>query len=227
MMLWTSNISGAPASSTPASARIGMRRSPNASNCSRESQTSLTRKLPSEPNATWNSSPSGGHSPEDSTRGSVSSYFSLVTLGAPVKRTTMLILGSSMVGEREDPISLARRSVAQPANGLPAPVECLREAGDGFAAPPPRRISPTLLRGSRRGTHDQLDGQHRRPCRCVGILDELDRACRGVGAELAAVLPDRRQGRVRERGRLEVVEADDGDVPSRLEAHLADGLERR
>src|ERR687887_461230 len=189
MMLWTSNISGSPASSTAASARIGMRRSPNASNCSCESQISLTRKLPSEPNATWNSSPSGGHSPEDSTRGRVSSYFFLVIVGAPVKRTTMLIVGSSMFGD-----------------GRPY-------------------LSHPL--GSRRSTYDELHGQDGRQCRGVRILDQLDRPRRGERAQLAAILADRRQRRVRERGRLEVVEADDGHVASRLEPDLPDRLQRR
>ena len=41
-----------PASSTPPSMTIGIRRCPNASNCSFESQISLTRKLPPELKAT-------------------------------------------------------------------------------------------------------------------------------------------------------------------------------
>src|SRR3954467_3105598 len=91
MMLWISITSGGPASSTPLSVRIGIRRSPNASNCSLESQISLTRKLPPALNATCNSSPSGGNSPEGSMRVWVASYLSAVKLGAAVKRTRMLM----------------------------------------------------------------------------------------------------------------------------------------
>jgi hypothetical protein len=47
MMLWISSISGLPGS-IPTSFSTGIRRSPNASNCSRESQISLTRNLPSD-----------------------------------------------------------------------------------------------------------------------------------------------------------------------------------
>ena len=70
-----------------------------------ESQISLTRKSPPVLNATWYSSPSGGHSPASSMSGSVSSSFSAVMPGAVVKRTGMLIVSSW--GEA-DPIAGAR-----------------------------------------------------------------------------------------------------------------------
>src|SRR5690242_2482335 len=91
MMLWTSSISGAPGS-IPTSFSTGMRCSPNASNCSRESQTSLTRNFPSDLKAQWYSSPSGGQAPDFSKRLIVSSYCSVVTLDAGVKRTSMLVV---------------------------------------------------------------------------------------------------------------------------------------
>src|SRR6266566_2643407 len=97
-MLWISSISGSPESSIPRSFSSGMRRSPNASNCSRESQISLTRKFPFDLKATWYSSPSGSQSPDFSRRRMVSSYCSVVTLGAAVKRARMLVLRASMTG---------------------------------------------------------------------------------------------------------------------------------
>ena len=59
-----------------------------------------------------------------------------------------------------------------------------------------------------------------------GALDELDRLRCGQRPELLTVLPDRRQRRVRERGRLEIVEADDGQVVARLEAEVPRRLQR-
>src|SRR5215208_4924281 len=58
MTLWISRTSGLPERSIPTSFSSGMRRSPNASSCSCESQISLTRKLPFDLKATWYSSPS-------------------------------------------------------------------------------------------------------------------------------------------------------------------------
>ena len=52
MMLWTSITCGSPGS-IPTSARTGMRCSPKASNCSRESQISLTLRSPSTRKQTW------------------------------------------------------------------------------------------------------------------------------------------------------------------------------
>ena len=57
-----------------------------------------------------------------------------------------------------------------------------------------------------------------------GALDELDRLRCGQRPELLTVLPDRRQRRVRERGRLEIVEADDGHVATGSPAGLPDRL---
>jgi hypothetical protein len=51
-MLWISTISGSPGS-MPTSVRTGISRSPNASSCCRESQISLTRRVPSVPKQTW------------------------------------------------------------------------------------------------------------------------------------------------------------------------------
>src|SRR5437763_7544811 len=99
MMLWISSISGSPASSIPTSLSTGMRRSPNASNCSRESQISLTRKLPFDLKATWYSSPCGGQSPTFSRRRIVSSYCSVVTLDTGAKRARTLVLRASMVAD--------------------------------------------------------------------------------------------------------------------------------
>src|SRR3954447_23296190 len=96
-MLWISRISGLPGS-IPASFSIGMRRSPNASNCSRESQISLTTNLPSDLKATWNSSPSGSQSPDFSSWRMVSSYCSVVTSDVGAKRTRKLVLRASMTG---------------------------------------------------------------------------------------------------------------------------------
>src|SRR6476646_4955496 len=75
-----------------------MRRSPNASNCSRESQISLTLNLPSALKATWYSSPSGSQSPDFSSRRMVSSYCSVVTWDVGVKRTRTLVLRASIAG---------------------------------------------------------------------------------------------------------------------------------
>src|SRR3954447_1645115 len=96
-MLWISRISGLPGS-IPASFSIGMRRSPNASNCSRESQISLTTNLPSDLKATWYSSPSGSQSPDFSSWRMVSSYCSAVTWDVGVKRARMLVFRASMTG---------------------------------------------------------------------------------------------------------------------------------
>src|SRR3954454_24458284 len=74
-----------------------MRRSPNASNCSLVSQISLTRKLPFDLKATWDSSPSGSQSPDFSSRRMVSSYCSVVRFDG-VNRTSSLVLRASMVG---------------------------------------------------------------------------------------------------------------------------------
>src|SRR5439155_5940868 len=75
-----------------------MRRSPNASNCSRESQISLTLNLPSDLKATWYSSPSGSQSPDFSSWRMVSSYCSVVTWDVGAKRTRKLVLRASMTG---------------------------------------------------------------------------------------------------------------------------------
>src|SRR6266498_379990 len=117
-VLWTSSISGSPASSTPTSSKTGMRRCPNASNCSRESQTSLTRKVPSGPTkAAWYSSPSGGKPPDDSRRRRLSSYFSGDMEGAAVKRTRMLIVDPPWVGSDLIPICVCY--ARSPCNGEP------------------------------------------------------------------------------------------------------------
>src|SRR5439155_17993380 len=97
MMLWISSISGLPGS-IPTSFSTGMRRSPNASNCSRESQISLTLNLPSDLKATWYSSPSGSQSPDFSSWRMVSSYCSVVTWDVGAKRTRKLVLRASMTG---------------------------------------------------------------------------------------------------------------------------------
>src|SRR5436305_11717435 len=96
-MLWISSISGLPGS-IPTSFSTGMRRSPNASNCSRESQISLTLTLPSDLKATWYSSPSGSQSPDFSSWRMVSSYCSVVTWDVGAKRTRKLVLRASMTG---------------------------------------------------------------------------------------------------------------------------------
>src|SRR5436190_1568697 len=98
MMLWILSISGSPGSIST-SFSTGMRRSPNASNCSRESQISLTRSLPFDVNATWYSSPSGSQSPDFSRRRIVSSYCSVVTLDAGVKRARIRVLLASLIGD--------------------------------------------------------------------------------------------------------------------------------
>ena len=59
------------------------------------------------------------------------------------------------------------------------------------------------------------------------MLDQLDRARRRERSERLAILADRRQRRMRERGRLEIVEADDGDVACRTETGVPDRLQRR
>src|SRR5215213_10975361 len=91
-MLWISVISGSPGSS-PASASTGIRRSPNESSCSRESQTSVTRRLPSLPKQTWYSSPSGGKPADSSSLRIVSSYWAAVRLGGENRIRTLM--GSS------------------------------------------------------------------------------------------------------------------------------------
>src|SRR6266480_7586022 len=101
MMLWISSISGLPGS-IPTSFSTGIRRSPNASNCSRESQISLTRNLPSDLKATWYSSPSGSQSPDFSSRWMLSSYCSVVTWDVGVKRARMLVLRASMTGAADE-----------------------------------------------------------------------------------------------------------------------------
>src|ERR1043165_1896263 len=101
MMLWISSISGLPGS-IPPSFSTGMSCSPKASNCSRESQISLTRNLPSDLKATWYSSPSGGQSPDFSSRRMVSSYCSVVTLDVGMKRARMLVLRVSMTGVADE-----------------------------------------------------------------------------------------------------------------------------
>src|SRR6266540_2888563 len=117
-VLWTSSISGSPASSTPTSSKIGMRRCPNVSNCSRESQTSLTRKVPSGPTkAAWYSSPSGGKPPDDSRRRRLSSYFSGVMEGAAVKRTRMLIVDPPCSGVGSDLIPICVCYARSPCKG--------------------------------------------------------------------------------------------------------------
>ena len=74
--------------------------------------------------------------------------------------------------------------------------------------------------------HDKLDRNDRFPRRFLRSIHEVDRGRRGERAELLAVLADRRQRRVRERGGLEIVEADDGDVATRPAAGLPDRLQR-
>src|SRR5437763_16798370 len=96
-MLWISSISGLPGS-IPTSFSTGMRRSPNASNWSRESQISLTLTLPSDLKATWYSSPSGSQSPDFSSWRIVASYCSVVTSDVGAKRTSKLVLRASMTG---------------------------------------------------------------------------------------------------------------------------------
>src|SRR5437764_2292300 len=106
MMLWISSISGLPGS-IPTSFSTGIRRSPNASNCSRESQISLTRNLPSDLKATWYSSPLGSQSPDFSSRRMVSSYCSVVTLDVGAKRARMLVLRASMTGAADESVVVA------------------------------------------------------------------------------------------------------------------------
>src|SRR3954453_12780073 len=97
-MLWISSIWGSPESSIPTSFSPGIRRSPKASNCSRESQISLTRRFPFDLKATWYASPSGSQSPDFSSRLRGSSYCSVVTSDAGVKRARIAVLRASMVG---------------------------------------------------------------------------------------------------------------------------------
>src|SRR6266516_1740964 len=101
MMLWISTISGSPGS-IPTSFSNGISRSPNALNCSRESQNSLTRNLPLDLKATWYSSPSGSQSPDFSRRRMVSSYCSVVTLDVGAKRARMLVFRASMTGAADE-----------------------------------------------------------------------------------------------------------------------------
>src|SRR5262249_13847265 len=76
-------------------------------------------------------------------------------------------------------------------------------------------------RDSRRA-NDELDGKDRVLPPHVRMLDQLHRAFGSERSELLAILPDRGQGGMSERRRLDVVEADDGDVPARLQAGVAD-----
>src|SRR5438445_240566 len=87
-MLWISISSGGSESSIPDSSSSGISRLPNASNCSFESQISLTRTFPFVPNATWYSSPSGSQSPDLSSLRMTWSYCSVVT-DFGVKRTSV------------------------------------------------------------------------------------------------------------------------------------------
>src|SRR3954469_25219173 len=103
MTLWTSNVSGWPGS-IPTSARMGMRRSPNALSCSCESHTSLTRTRPSARKHTWSSSPSGGKSPVSWRRRIVSSYWSVLVAPGGAKRIRTLMAVLHGPGGRRDPI---------------------------------------------------------------------------------------------------------------------------
>src|SRR6476620_868649 len=133
-----------------------MRRLPNASNCSRESQISLTRKLPFDMKATWYSSPAGSQSPDSSRRRMVSSYCSLVTSGAAVKRTSMLVLRASRTG-----VSV----------GLVAMSGLLQVDASGLSRPTTEHVLPRRLAGedyepegtSQRITLPDLDSSWARP----------------------------------------------------------------
>src|SRR5207248_8483476 len=133
MMLWISSISGSPESSIPTSFSTGIRRSPNASNCSRESQISLPRRFPFDLKATWYASPSGSQSPDFSRRLRVSSYCSVVTSDAGVKRARIAVLRASMVGVADGLVAihgLLRVDAPDRADLQPNASCCARLAGE-------------------------------------------------------------------------------------------------
>src|SRR5881275_3208128 len=64
----------------------------------------------------------------------------------------------------------------------------------------------------RRCAHDELDRYDDVVRRGLRTVDQLERCGRGPCAEFMPVLADRREGWMGKGRRLEVVEADDGDV---------------
>src|SRR2546423_1690980 len=152
MMLWISSISGSPESSIPTSFSTGIRRSPNASNCSRESQISLTRRFPFDLKATWYASPSGSQSPDFSRRLRVSSYCSVVTSEAGVKRARIAVLRASMIGVADGLVAihgLLRVVAPDRADLQPNASCCARLAGED-SGPESTRQRITLLVRRRR-----------------------------------------------------------------------------
>src|SRR5690349_6780759 len=91
----------------------------------------------------------------------------------------------------------AARSDRSTSPGKPGP-------GPGVARPVARGRCP----------HDELDRHDALAPRAHRIRHELERALSRERPELLAVLPDRGERRVRERGGLEIVEADDSDIPA-------------
>src|SRR6185295_14270720 len=89
-------------------------------------------KLPFYMKATWYSSPAGSQSPDFSRRRMVSSYCSLVTSGAAVKRTSMLVLRASRTG-----VSV----------GLVAMSGLLRMDASGLSRPTTEHVLPRRLAG--------------------------------------------------------------------------------
>ena len=91
---------------------------------------------------------------------------------------------------------------------------------------PRRRRSRRTRRGRTRRPDDELHGSSVVSRERPWMLDQLDRARCRERSERLAILADRGQRRMCERGGLEVVEADDGDVVRRAEPGVPDRLQR-
>src|ERR1051325_672081 len=76
--LTPSKNSGSPDICIPAAWMGGREVAPNASSCSRDSQTSLTRRLSSSPKQMWNKHPGAGQFPDCSSASWTESYWLLV-----------------------------------------------------------------------------------------------------------------------------------------------------